>query len=130
MTSVEECRARFDASCEVFEVQEGQPTEKYITIIFEAVGGVLYGLRYDIEEGEDNLIGIIIPDPDYVQKFFKTFKRPTRPKVYDPTLAGDRFTIAVQKAEAVHKAKIQDWDLYDTAEEESCRFIVDSVEDV
>ena len=33
-------------------------------------------------------------------------------------------------AEAVHNAKIQDWDLYATAEEESCRFIIDSIEDV
>ena len=39
-------------------------------------------------------------------------------------------TIAVRKAEAVHKARIQDWDLYDTAEEESCRFIIDSVDDM
>ena len=30
----------------------------------------------------------------------------------------------------LHKAKIQDWDLCDTAEEESCRFIIDSVDDV
>ena len=38
-------------------------------------------------------------------------------------------TIAARKAEAVHKAKIQDWDLYDMAEEKSCRFIIDSVHD-
>ena len=31
---------------------------------------------------------------------------------------------------AVHKAKIQDWDLCDTADEESCRFIIDTVDDV
>ena len=38
-------------------------------------------------------------------------------------------TIAVRKTEAVHKAKVQDWDLYDTAEEESCRSIIDTVDD-
>ena len=38
-------------------------------------------------------------------------------------------TIAVRKAEAVHKAKIKDWNLYDASEEESCRFIIDSVDD-
>ena len=38
-------------------------------------------------------------------------------------------TIDVRKAEAVHKAKIQDWGLYDTAEEKSCRFIIESVDE-
>ena len=36
----------------------------------------------------------------------------------------------IRKAEAVHKTKIQDWDPYDTAEEESCIVIIDSVDDV
>ena len=63
MTSVDECRARFDAAREVFVVQEGQPTEKYITMIVEVIGGVLYPLRYDTEEDKDNLLGIILPDP-------------------------------------------------------------------
>ena len=41
MTSVDECRARFDAAREVFEVQEGQTTKNYITMIVEVTGGVL-----------------------------------------------------------------------------------------
>ena len=59
-----------------------------------------------------------------------SFRRPTRPGVYDDALAGDKVTIAIWKTEAMHKAKIQDWDLYDTAEEESCRFIIDTVDNV
>ena len=65
MTSVDECRARFDAARAAFEVQEGQPTEDYITMIVETTGRVVYTLRYDIEKGEDNLIGIIIEDLQY-----------------------------------------------------------------
>ena len=130
MTSVDECRARFDAAREVFEVHEGQPTENYVTMIVEAIGGVLFTLRCDVEKGKDNLIGIIVEDPGYVKKFGRSSRRPTSPGVYDDTLGGDKVTIAVRKAEAVHKAKIQDWNLYDTAEEESCRFIIDTVDDV
>ena len=50
MTSVDEYRARFDATREVFEVQEGQPTESYIAMIMEAIGGVIFTLRYDVEK--------------------------------------------------------------------------------
>ena len=98
-------------------------------MIVATIGGVVYSLRYDIEKGEDNLIGIIIEDPEYVKKFGRSFRRPTRPAVYDHKLKGEKVTIDVRKAEAVHKAKIQDWDMYDTAEEESCRFIIDCVEE-
>ena len=122
--------ARFDAARETFEVQEGLPTEDYITMIVETIGGVVYTLRYNIEKGKDHLIGIITENPEYVKKFGRSFRRPTHPAVYDDTLGGDKVTIAVRKAEAVHKAKIQDWDLYDTAEEELCRFIIDCVEEM
>ena len=50
MTNVDECRAQFDAAREVFDVQEGQPTESYITMIVEAIGGVLYIFRCDVEK--------------------------------------------------------------------------------
>ena len=33
-------------------------------MIVEAIGGVLFALRYDVEKGKDNLIGIIIEDPE------------------------------------------------------------------
>ena len=69
MTSVDECRVRFDAVRDVFEVQEGQPTKNYVTMIAEAIGGVLFTLRYDVEKGEDILIGMIVEDPEYVKKF-------------------------------------------------------------
>ena len=130
MTSVDKCRARFDAAREVFEVQEGQPIENYITMVVEVIGGVLYPLRYDTEEGKDNIIGIILPDPKYVEKFGRSFRRPTRLRVYDKKLKGDKVTVEIRKAEAVSKAKIDDWDLCDTAEREACRFIIDSVEDM
>ena len=34
----------------------------------------------------------------------------------------EKVTLEIRKTEAIHNAKIQNWDLYDTAEEESCRF--------
>ena len=95
MTSVYKCRARFDAAREIFEVQEGQPTKNYVTTIVEAVGGVLYTLCYDVEKGKDNLIGIIRNDPEYVEKFGHSFRRPTGPGVYDTKLKGEKVTVEI-----------------------------------
>ena len=108
MTSVDECRARFDAAREVFEVQEGQSTKNYITMIMEAIGGVLYTLCYDVEKGKDNLIGVIIKDPEYVDKFGHSFRKPARPGLYDTKLKGEKVTVDIRKAEAVWKVKIYD----------------------
>ena len=87
--------------------QEGHPTKNYITMIVEAVGGVLYTLRYYVEKGKDNLIGIIIDDPEYVKKFGHSFRRPTCPGVYDTKLKVEKVTVETRKAEVIHKAKIQ-----------------------
>ena len=57
-------------------------------------------------------------------------RRPTRPGIYGNAVSGNKVTIAILKAEAVWKAKIQDWGLYDVAKEEACRFIIDCVQDV
>ena len=130
--SVDKCRTRFDSTREVFEVQEGQPTKTYIAMIVEAIGEVLYTytLRYDVDKGKDNLIVIIIDDFEYVKKFGCSFRRPTHPRVYGPKLKGEKVIVEIRKVEAAHKAKIQDWDLYDKVEEESCRFTIDSVNGV
>ena len=83
MTSVEEIRARFDAVREHFDIDDGQPSESYISKIVEELGGILFTIRYDSEKGEDNLIGIVIPTEEYVTQYNRAFERPTRPAVYD-----------------------------------------------
>ena len=41
MTTVDDVRALFDAARDTFEVEEGQPTESYITRLQETLGGIL-----------------------------------------------------------------------------------------
>ena len=105
--------------------------ESYITELQETLGGILYVVRYDAEKAEHNLIGLVIDDPDYVERYSKSFQRPKRPKAYDEDIAdGEKVIIKVRKAEAVHKARLHDWELYDVSESQAARFIVDAVEDV
>ena len=131
MTSVDDVRARFDAAREMFEVKEGQPTEAYVTKIEETIGGILFSVRYDAAEAKHNLIGLVIDDAEYVDRYGGSFVRPVRPKAYDERIKdSDKVTISTRRAEAMWKAKITDWELYDVSESEAGRFIVDSVDDV
>ena len=107
MTSMDGCRARFDTVREVFE-----PTKNYITKIVEKIGGVLYSpLWCRVEKGKDNLIGIITPNPEYVQNLVTHLRGRHTRGFTTKSLMVSR-SPAVWKAKAVHKAKIQDWNLY------------------
>ena len=131
MMTPDDVRALFDAARKTFEVEDGQPTESYITRLQETMGGILFTVRYDAEKAEHNLIGIVIDDPDYVERYGKSFQRPKRPKAYDETIPdGEKVTIKVRKAEALHKARLHNWELYDVSESQAARFIVDAMEDV
>ena len=131
MTTPDDVRALFDAARDTFEVEEGQPTESYITRLQETMAGILYTVRYDAEKGEHNLIGIVIDDEEYKDRYNKSFQRPKRPAAYDDTIKeDDKVTIKVRKAEAIHKARLHDWELYDVSESQAGRFIVDAVDDV
>ena len=61
-----------------------------------------------------------------------SFQRPKQPAAYDEAIKEDDkgVTITVCKAEAIHKARLQDWGLYDVSESQAGRFIVDAVDDV
>ena len=131
MTTVEDIRARFNATRENFEIEDGQPTEPYVTKIEEAIGGILFGIRYDAEKAKHNLIGLVISDEEYTGRYTDSFVRPERPKAYDDEIdVTSTITAEIRRAEAVWRAKIADWELYDVAESESARFIVDAVDDV
>ena len=131
MTTVDDIRARFDAARDTFEIEEGQPNEAYVTKIEETIGGILFGIRYDAETARHNLIGLVMPEAEYAERFAGPFVRPARPKAYDDGIDVKlEITLATRKAEAVWKAKIADWELYDVAESEANRFIVDAVDDV
>ena len=83
MTNVDEVSTRFDAARDSFEIEDGQPTEAYITRLEETIGGILFSIRYDAENAKDNLIGLVLPDADYLLRFGQAFVRPTRPTIYD-----------------------------------------------
>ena len=67
----------------------------------------------------------------HTDRYGCSFVCPARPKAYDEAIKeDDKVTTMVHKAEAIWKAKISDRGLYDVAENEAARFIVDAVDDM
>ena len=72
-----------------------------------------------------NLMGMINKDAEYATEYVESFPQPPRPGIYALDIDTTKYaSLDIQKKEAVHKAKIPDWDIYDVAESEANRFIV------
>ena len=76
-------------------------------------------------------MGIIDEDASYATEYRKSFPRLLRPGIYASDIDTTKdASLDIQKMEAVHKARISDWEIYDVAESEANRFIVRIVADV
>ena len=76
-------------------------------------------------------MGLIDKDAAYATEYGESFPRPDRPGIYatDVDTTKDA-SLNSRNKEAVHKAKISDWEIYDVAKSEANHFIVRVVADV
>jgi hypothetical protein len=113
--------ASFKAALETFKrIKDQQPSDEYITSILEVLVPILYALRWDVENGIHNLVCLLLAEAPHVKKYNEKFPLPTkRPGIYSTTLdkVGKEFVRV--KGEATHKAKQEDWVLYDVVEKET-----------
>ena len=109
MTRPSELTAKFAEAFEAFDVLDEQPTDVYVSSIFEVLSSLLYVVEYDEVEATHNLIGLIQDDEPYKQKCDKSFACPARPKISDDTLDESlAVSIKTRKAAAKHSAKRSD----------------------
>ena len=115
-----EIQATFVALLDTFEPITGQPTDEDLTRLKFACLSALVPIPFDRELGEHNLMGLLLSDDEY--KIRNTngviFPSYDRPAIYDKTIATDASFGVRAKAEAIHKAKIEDWKTYDCARRE------------
>ena len=76
-------------------------------------------------------MGMIDDDAAYDTKYGKSFPRPARPGIYASDINTTKHvSLDSRKKEAVHKATITNWEIYDMAESEANCFIVRVIADV
>ena len=126
-----EIQATFVALLDAFEPITGQPTEEDLTRLKFACLSALVPIPFDRELGEHNLMGLLLSDDEYKVRNTNgvIFPSYNRPAIYDKDIATDATFGVRAKAEAIHKAKIEDWKTYDCARREVRNFIIATVED-
>ena len=79
--------ASFAAARETFErIEDQQVFDQYITSIPEVLVPILCALRWDVENGTHNLVGLLLAEVSYVKKYKAMFPR----LQYDPRQGGQR----------------------------------------
>ena len=125
MTSSTDIIAKFEAAFEAFKTTDERPTNIYVTHIHDAIAKIFYPIRYDIVGVTHNLMRLIDEDAAYATEYGESFPRPERPGIYATDIDTTKYaSLDIQKKEAVHKARISDWEIYNVAESEANRFIV------
>ena len=88
-----------------------------MTQIYDAIAKILYLIRYDSVGATHNLMGLIEEDTAYTTEYGESFPRPECPGIYATDIDTTKdASLDSRKKEAVHKARIADWEIYDVAE--------------
>ena len=123
-------QAAFAALLETFEPITGQPTDEGMTLLKSTLLGAVVPIPFDLELGKHNLMGLVLSNAKYKKRHdnkpFPAYL--TRPKAY-PEVAATATVGKRAEAEATHKAKVKDWEIFDCAQREVRTFIIATVED-
>ena len=90
---------------------------------------ILLPLPCDAEKEIHNLMGLIMDEDDYKVGYGAKFPMTTKPAVYDEDIPNNSTNVVRSKAEAVHTAKIADYQLFAAAKRENRYFILAFIED-
>jgi hypothetical protein len=108
----------------------GQPTDKDLARINDALAPILLKVTYDHANSVQNLWGLITNTNRYLHHYGLAFVCPaTRPAVYDPAIAEGASCVELTRAEASWAARIQDYKAYEVAESGVKAFIKAVVKD-
>ena len=130
MSISDDLHTLFKARREVLEILDGKPTYADLHFILEQLAKLLYHIQFDKEGGKHNLIGLIIDKSNYTKRFGAPFSGPNRPAIYDEFIAdGATGVIRAKTAEAIHRARITEWDAFEAVDREARSFIVDAFEE-
>ena len=125
----EDIVAKFADALKKFEPIDGQPSETYLTRIWEVLATLLLQIPYDETEGIHNLIGLIRPVVAYTTRYGTEFAKPACVRAYAENIDEDATAVAPALTEAAHKSKRVDHGTHETERHKTTQFILAVIED-
>jgi hypothetical protein len=121
----------FKEARDTFPPIEGKPSDDDLLSIRETLLPILMEIPYDHLGGVHSLTGILADPAKYAADHGgANFRRPVRLPLYYASIADDVTMVVRVRAEAAHKARLDDYASYEAAERGSAKFLRDTVDEV
>jgi hypothetical protein len=121
----------FKEARDTFPPIEGKPTDDDLLSIQETLLPILMKIPFDLLGGVHSLIGLLTETTRYAADHGgNAFAIPTRLPLYDGSIADNATTVVRVRAEAAHKARLNDFATYEAAKRGAAKFLRDSVDEV
>ena len=121
----------FKEARDAFPPIEGKPTDDDLLSIRETLLPILMEVPYDQLGGVHSLTSLITDDVRYAAEHGgNAFKRPIRLPLYDTSIKDDATTVVRVRAEAAHKARLNDYASFEAAERGAAKFLREVVDEV
>ena len=121
----------FKEARDAFPPIEGKPTDDDLLSIRETLLPILMEVPYDQLGGVHSLTSLITDDVRYAAEHGgNAFKRPIRLPLYDTSIKDDATTVVRVRAEAAHKARLDDYASFEAAERGAAKFLREVVDEV
>jgi hypothetical protein len=121
----------FKEARDTFPPIKVKPSDDDLLTIWETLLPILMEIPFDLLGGVHSLVGILTDPTRYsADHGGLRFVIPTRLPLYNGSIADDATTVIRVRAEAAHKARLNDYASYEAAERGTAKFLRDSVEEV
>jgi len=121
----------FKEAYDTFPPLEGKPTDDNLLAIREVLLPLLMVIPYDQLNGIHSLTAILAEAAKYeAEHGNQNFVRPSRLPLYDKNIADDATTVVRVRAEAAHKARLDDYASYEAAERGVAKFLRNVVDEI
>jgi hypothetical protein len=121
----------FKEARDSFPPIKGKPTDDDLLLIQEMLLPILMEIPYDQLGGIHSLTAILWDIVTYAADHGgNAFKRPIQLPLYDGNIADDATTVIRVRAEAAHKARLDDYASYEAAERGAAKFLQETVNEV
>jgi hypothetical protein len=121
----------FKEARDAFPPIEGKPTDDNLLSIQETLLLILMEVTYDQLGGVHSLTALITDDVRYASEHGgNSFKRPIRLSLYDTSIKDDATTVVHVRAEAAHKARLDNYPSFEAAKRGAAKFLREVVDEV
>jgi hypothetical protein len=121
----------FKEARDAFPPLEGNPTNDNLLSIWETLLLILMEIPYDQLGGVHSLTAIITDGVRYAADHGgNVFRRPARLPLYNGSITDNATTVVCIRAEAVHKARLNDYASFEAAERGAAKFLREVVDKV